>query len=293
MPRFSDKYNAYLEYFEQNLKNKLDFFLKYVEPVLQDSVKYSILNGGKRIRPVLCLAAAETLGLTRDEVIDFAIAIECIHSYSLVHDDLPAMDNDNYRRGKLATHKKYGEAIGILAGDALLTLAFEICLSKSNFDYNDAQALKIIANCAGASGMIMGQSLDLLSENGQNALDKELLYSIYNNKTVKLLTAPLLVVSVKTDNKFFNELSDFSYNLGILFQITDDVLDEEGTLESIGKTPHKDANVDKLTSIKIFGLQGAKDVAKIHYETCKNILKVIPNSEFLSDFTDMIYLRKK
>lgn len=291
MMSIDEKYSIYLSKFNAFLQTKFAEFQKEYPNVLADAMIWAVDGGGKRVRPVLCLATADMLGVKLEDVIDFAFAIELIHSYSLVHDDLPAMDNDDYRRGKLSTHKKFGEAFGILAGDGLLTLALEYCLRKQNFNANDAKALKIICEYAGASGMIAGQVLDLQNEKNP-AFTKEILYSIYENKTAKLIMAPLLAASCIAGGKYFNELKEFGYNLGILFQITDDIMDEEGDLASIGKTPHKDKEADKLTSIKVFGFDGAKNKAKMHYEKCKEILNNIPNSEFLSGFTDKMYLRK-
>jgi geranylgeranyl diphosphate synthase type II len=231
------------------------------------------------------------LGLSFDDVKELALSIETIHSYSLVHDDLPAMDNDDYRRGKLSTHKKFGEANGILAGDALLNFAFEHSLSKENLTVNHAKALLEIGKCSGYLGMVGGQVLDLQNENNPKD-DLDVLFDIVENKTAKLLIAPLVASSIIADRKYYDELFEFGYNLGFLFQITDDILDVEGTLESIGKTPNKDAESNKLTFVKYFGLDGAKAQAKERYEKCLQILSKIDNSEFLIEFTHKIYLRK-
>lgn len=285
------EYNEYLTNFNAFLQTKFDEFHNKFPSVLADSMQYAVEGGGKRVRPVLCLATAKMLGVSEKAVLRFALAIELIHSYSLVHDDLPAMDNDDYRRGKLSTHKKFGEAIGILAGDGLLNLAFETCLESDSFSVNDARAMAIIAEYAGASGMIAGQVLDLQNEKNPK-YNEEILYAIYENKTAKLIMAPVLVSSMIVGGKYFDELKEFAFNLGVLFQITDDIMDEEGDLSSIGKTPHKDKESDKLTSIKVFGIDGAKERAKMHYEKCKEILDKIPNSDFLKGFTDKMYFRK-
>ncbi len=293
MLKFDDKYRNYLTYFETNLVKTLDIHLNGVESYLANAIKYSILDGGKRIRPILCFATAEMLGTTVPEVLDYALAIECIHSYSLVHDDLPAMDNDNYRRGKLSTHKKFGEATAILAGDALLNLAFEIILSKQDFDSLDAKSLQLLSSCSGAQGMILGQALDLKNEKIKGNFNQTELFSIYENKTAKLIYAPLIMASVKSGYKYFEELKIYGYYLGLLFQIIDDIMDVEGTLESIGKTPHKDITEDKLTAIKVFGIEGAKRIAKKYYDECSQIIKKIPNNDFLLELTKKMYLRKK
>ena len=288
---YNEKYSNYLSAFDQQLNSAINNLVG-VPQLLKDAMVYAVVDGGKRVRPVLCFAVADMLGVNFSEVKEFALALECIHSYSLVHDDLPSMDNDDYRRGKLSTHKKFGEAYGILAGDALLNFAFEHCLSKPNFDNKCAKALSVLANCAGANGMIKGQVLDLYNEKSI-VLDEKTLYDIYENKTAKLLTAPLLISSIFADNKFYNELNDFGYHLGVMFQITDDIMDIEGTLELIGKTPNKDEQSEKLTSVKLFGIDGAKKRCEYHYNCCMKVLKTVDNSEFLAAFTDKIYNRKK
>ncbi len=289
---FQENYAKYLNIFNDCLNANVVKIEKNIGGILAESMIYALSGGGKRIRPVLALATAELLGLEFDKVKKFAFAIECIHSYSLVHDDLPAMDNDDYRRGKLSTHKKFGEAYGILAGDALLNYAFESVLDEDNLTSTfDVKALKILADCAGAKGMILGQVYDLQNEKNPK-FTEELLYEIYENKTAKLIMAPILIASILSGSKYFTELKEFGYNLGITFQIVDDIMDEEGDLGTIGKTPHKDKEVDKLTSVKVFGLDGAKEKAEEHYNICKNILKKIPNSEFLSQLTDKLFVRK-
>ena len=284
MTNYDAKYAEYLTYFNNCLDKRLLTLDKTTSSIITDAMIYAVAGGGKRVRPVLCFAVADMLGISLKEVEVYALAIEMIHSYSLVHDDLPAMDNDDYRRGKLSTHKKFGEANGILAGDALLNYAFETCLSKDNISSFDVNAMRVLFDYSGYNGMIAGQVLDL---EGEKTTDKTetLLTNIYLNKTSKLLTAPMLASSCLADKKYFNQLKEFGYALGLMFQITDDIMDVEGTLESIGKTPHKDENTNKLTSISIYGLDGAKQKAKELYTTCKNILSSIENSEFLSIFT--------
>ena len=291
MTDYTAKYNQYLTVFNDYLNKTFDNLDINAPKTIKDAMAYAVKDGGKRVRPILCMATAEMLGVNFDKIKDICIALECIHSYSLVHDDLPAMDNDDYRRGKLSTHKKFGEANGILAGDALLNFAFEIVLSKENFTINDAKALKILAEFAGYSGMIAGQILDL--ENEKNCSNEKVLYNIYENKTAKLITAPLLIASIYADQKNFEHLKLYGYNLGVLFQIIDDVMDVEGTLESIGKTPHKDLSVDKLTSVKVFGFDGALKKAEFHYNECKKILAEINADEFLHQLTDKMYTRRK
>lgn len=289
MSNFNEKYHKYLDFFNNELNCAINSLVN-VPSLLKSAMSYAILDGGKRIRPVLLLATAEALGVDSEQVKEFCVAIECIHSYSLVHDDLPAMDNDDYRRGKLSTHKKFGEANGILAGDALLNFAFEYCLTKKDFNINDSKALLFLAQCAGSSGMIAGQVLDLENEKCDNVSEKTL-YSIYENKTAKLIIAPVVIASILAGNKQYDKLYSFAYNLGIMFQIADDILDVESSIEVLGKTPNKDAESDKLTSVKLFGLEGAKERKKYHYNKCLDALNDIENNGFLLEFTNIIYKR--
>ncbi len=291
MLSYNDNYEKYLSFFNK----QLNIALKSLENIPQNlsvPMTYAVIDGGKRVRPVLLFATAEMLGLNLEEVKEFAIAIECIHSYSLVHDDLPAMDNDDYRRGKLSTHKKFGEAYGILAGDGLLNFAFEYVLSKDNFALLDAKALKILAEYAGVSGMIAGQVLDLSNEKSEN-ISQETLYSIYENKTAKLLMCPLLIASIKANGKYFEELKELGLNIGYMFQISDDIMDAEGCSEHIGKTANKDQIQDKLTAIKVFGIDGAKERREFHYKKCLENLSKMENAEFLLEFVKKLYERTK
>ncbi len=288
---FNQKYQEYLTYFNKNLNEYFNELADKVPKELYDAMYYACAFGGKRVRPVLCLATAEMLGLNLEEVKYFALAIEFIHSYSLIHDDLPSMDNDDFRRGNLSTHKKFGEATAILAGDALLNLASEVCLKKKHFTNADVSAMKVLFYCSGAQGMIRGQALDLKFEKAES-FSQDVLIDIFSNKTAKLISAPITISSLLSGREYLEQLSEYANKLGLLFQICDDILDEEGSLEQIGKTPHKDSQADKLTSVKFYGLEGAKEWANRLYEDCKTILSNIPNSQFLSDFTDMLISRK-
>lgn len=286
---FNGQYNGYFERFEKKLSEILASLNTSAPALITDAMRYSVAGGGKRIRPVLCLAAADMLSADIEKACAYAVAVELIHSYSLVHDDLPAMDNDDYRRGKFSTHKKFGEAVGILAGDALLNFAFEVCLGQENLTDCDFAAMKILAESAGYSGMIAGQVLDLQYEK-KDAGEKEL-YEIYSNKTAKLITVPLLIASELCSRAYYEQLERVGYHLGIMFQIADDLLDVSGDLATLGKTPHKDEKEDKLTSVKVFGKTGAVKNAKFHYESALEILKKIPGSTFLCALANKIYGR--
>lgn len=284
---FNKKYSEFIEYFESELDKYLNSLTK-IPNNLMESMRYSLFAGGKRIRPVLLLAVNEMLGGKKEDVIHFAIAIECIHTYSLIHDDLPALDNDDYRRGKLSNHKKFSESMAILAGDALLNLAYETVLNCKNFNEIDAKALKILANYAGVSGMIAGQVHDVFKTETN---DETGITNIIVNKTAKLLTAPIVIASIKNQNKHFDELFDFGIKLGMLFQITDDIFDAIGEFNEIGKTPKKDS--DKYNFVNLLGVDEAQKFNEQLYNSCKNYVKNIKNNEFLLELTDYIYFRKK
>ena len=288
---FDLKFKEYYNKFETDLTSYIENLKEGITPSLKEAISYSMLNGGKRLRPILGLATADLLGLDYDNIKYYLIALELIQSYSLVHDDLPAMDDDDYRRGKLSTHKKFGEAMGILAGDAMLNLAVETCLKKSSFTINDANAMRIIFDFSGYKGMVYGQVLDLESEKSATK-SEELLKEIYLNKTVKMFKAPLLAMSALANNKYYEELNNYGEALGLAFQIQDDVLDVEGSLETIGKTPNKDKDADKLTSVKIYGLEGAKELSKKLFEQAIESVKNIDNNEFLLEFAKKISKRK-
>ena len=261
---FTKIYNEYKEYFESELYNQVSS-LNSAEPTLKEAMIYSLKNGGKRIRPVIMLATAELLGVDKKDVLSFAIAIECIHAYSLIHDDLPAMDNDDLRRGKPTNHKVYGEAMAILAGDALLNYAFELILRRVS-DKNSISAGRLLALYAGAFGMIGGQALDILSEDKPlGDKSEETLYNIHANKTGRLLSASVLVPSCLAGNLHFDELSTYGKNLGLLFQITDDILDFTSTPEKLGKSVNKDKDSNKLTFVTLFGLEEASKKAEKCY----------------------------
>ncbi len=240
---------------------------KYIEEkeapqgTIYRAMKYSINAGGKRIRPVIMLATSELICGTHDGVMPFACALEMIHTYSLIHDDLPCMDNDDLRRGKPTNHKVFGEAIAVLAGDALLNKAFEIILKNSQLSPNmTLAAMNEIATAAGTEGMIGGQVIDIESENKQ--IDAVTLMSLHLNKTAALImsaakTGALLGGGSREDLLLMEE---FARYLGIAFQIKDDILDVEGKEEFLGKKTGADKENDKSTFVSIYGLEQSKKV---------------------------------
>ena len=292
MYNFEEKYNKYLNIFEDYAKSQAKQLTTTPE-ILGESMKYSLFLGGKRIRPILALAVAEILNVAEADILPYALALEMIHTYSLIHDDLPAMDNDDFRRGKPSNHKKYGEANAILAGDGLLNTAYAICISQCAKGERFCIASQVLCDCAGVNGMIAGQSLDLLFTSNNEICTEEDLLNIYKLKTGKLLLAPVLIASILSGGKSYFELEDFGKNLGELFQFTDDILDEIGSFEKLGKTIGKDKSENKLTSISFYGLDGAKIQADLRATRCYNVLDGINgDTEFLSELISYIRTRE-
>ena len=226
-------------------------------------MRYSLFAGGKRMRPALCLAAAAACGGRESAAMPLACAVECIHTYSLIHDDLPAMDDDDYRRGKLTNHKVFGEGIAVLAGDALLTQAFEIaaqCRAWPRYSHRDI--ILEIARAAGSLQLIAGQVADLEGE-GKRTSESQLKY-IHERKTSALLccSARLGGMSANCSAAQLRALTDFGYNVGLAFQIIDDILDVTQTSEQLGKTAGKDTAAQKATYPSIVGMEKSRKIAK-------------------------------
>ena len=233
-----------------------------------EAMEYSVLNGGKRIRPFLVKETAGLFDVPLNQALRVGAALEMLHVYSLIHDDLPAMDNDDWRRGKPTCHKQFDEATAILAGDALLTYAFEIMSHKNTHPDPQVrcQLVQLLAQAAGGfRGMVAGQMLDLLAENMQNPNNpEELIRKIEEMKTGRLLRFAIEAGAVlgQADIQAHNALMLYAMKIGLTFQISDDILDVEGNQALVGKTLHKDEAQNKLTFVSLYGLQGAKDLAK-------------------------------
>lgn len=247
---------------DARLKELLPAETAYPE-VIHQAMAYSVFAGGKRFRPMLCLAACETVCGDWKPALDAACAMECIHTYSLIHDDLPGMDDDDYRRGKLTNHKVFGEGMAILAGDALLTYAFEI-LAGMGSETNSRQMLQIIrevSKASGTAGMIGGQVVDIISE--QTKPTAELLQYIHNNKTGALIVASVRMGAILggADETQLAALTEYAHQLGLAFQITDDILDVVGDESKIGKPVGSDEKNEKATFPALFGLEQSRMMA--------------------------------
>jgi geranylgeranyl diphosphate synthase type II len=238
-------------------------------------MNYSVKAGGKRLRPLLMLETAKLFCEKIESIFPFMAAIEMIHTYSLVHDDLPAMDNDEYRRGKKTTHAKYGEDLGILAGDGLLNLAYEV-MSDAIIEEDDstkaAKAFQIIAKKAGVFGMVGGQTVDIISEGKE--IDLDTIMYIHNLKTAALIEASMMAGAVLggADNEEIGIVEKIAKNIGIAFQIQDDILDITSTTEVLGKPVMSDEKNHKITYVSICGLDKSKENVAKYSEEAMNLL---------------------
>ncbi|MHB8063067.1 MAG: polyprenyl synthetase family protein [Ruminiclostridium sp.] len=290
---FKEKQAYFVGIIEGNLAKSITIENPYY-PKLKEAMQYSLMAGGKRLRPVLALATAEMFGKELHEVLAYACSIEMIHTYSLIHDDLPAMDNDDYRRGKLTNHKVFGEAMAILAGDALLNMAYENMLKDALASDNSRKlrAMSIIAEYAGALGMIGGQVIDLDSEG--KSVDSDKLKAMHSLKTGALIKAPIESAAIicGADAKELKLLSSYATNLGLAFQIKDDILDVEGSIEDMGKSPGSDALCEKSTYVTMYGLDKSKKLLEaVTNEGMSFLERFDTKAEFLKELAVSLVLR--
>ncbi len=262
--------------------------------ILNESFRYSLLVGGKRLRPVLMFAAARMLGGKEQDVAPFAVALEMIHTYSLVHDDLPGMDNGDCRRGQPSNHRKFGGGQAILAGDALLNEAYALCFQESRRGRTYLNAAEQICLNAGARGMIAGQAADLFYEGREDAGRSEAEF-IVRNKTAKMLvsavTVPAYVYGM--DENIISLLAEYGRNLGFLFQITDDMLDVNGEFDKLGKSVGKDESEKKLSFVRLCGMEECRALAERYCAQCEKVLDVLPfETEFFKETARFVLNRE-
>ena len=271
---------AYREYAEQYLAEIFDRYETQPQKILFESMKYSLLAGGKRLRPIFVFDFCRMCGGDWHEAAPFAAAIEMIHTYSLIHDDLPSMDNDDFRRGRPTNHKVYGEAIAILAGDALLTDAFMEASTIQLPNPGDiAKAIGLLAECAGSLGMVGGQVLDIMAEERECTVQEVL--DIQNRKTGRLISAACALGAIAggADEEQFAAACRFAAALGLAFQIRDDMLDVIGTQEEMGKGVGTDAT--KNTFVRIYGLEKCEELVQRYTQMAIDALEVFPNNEYM------------
>ena len=230
--------------------------------MLADAMEYSVENGGKRVRPILTLEFCRLCGGNMADALPFACAMELIHTYSLVHDDLPSLDDDEFRRGNESTWKKFGEAFGVLSGDALLTYAFQIAADAGVSDHTTVKCIRALANYSGLYGMLGGQALDILNENNEVTLEQ--LCEIHRLKTGALIrcACELGCAAADASSEQYEDAKNYAENLGIAFQIVDDILDVVGDPEKLGKEVGQDEANQKTTFVTLLGVDGAKKLAE-------------------------------
>lgn len=281
-------------FIEKQLVHELERTVE-IEETLSASMRYSLLAGGKRLRPVLLMAAADAVGAKGTDFVTTGCAIEMIHTYSLIHDDLPAMDNDDYRRGRKTNHKVYGDGMAVLAGDALLTLAFEVILRQEGVS-NDTlvRVVREMSTAAGSSGMVGGQALDLVSEGKK--IDLKTLRAMHMGKTGALFRASIrsgAILGGASKGQLL-ALTDYAEHFGLAFQITDDILDVTGDETLIGKPVGSDVRNDKSTYVTLTSLKRARELAS---DAVQNALRSLDSfgkkADFLRDLVSYLVNREK
>ena len=285
--------NNFKLFIETN-KDKLNAFAKdYVEKlempdILKESITYSLVNDGKKIRPLSFLYLLKYYGIDYSKYFDVALAIELVHTYSLVHDDLPEMDNDDYRWGKYTNHKVFGQDVAVLTGDAMLTLAFEVLSDADVKPDLKVRLIKQFANYSGAMGMIAGQIYDVKQKNYD--VDADYLRKMHSLKTGRLIELPLdfaCLVANKLED--YNDVKEFGQQLGIAYQIKDDILDYYGDFEKIGKLP---SDEDMITYLSFYGIEECEELLKQHTFNAITVAKRL-NNNLLEDFANYLLKRDK
>ena len=281
----------YIRFIEQYLKDSCFQHPDEPQKILFDSMRYSLLAGGKRLRPILVLEFCRMCGGDWKKAATFAAAIEMVHTYSLIHDDLPCMDNDDFRRGAPTNHKVYGEAIATLAGDALLTAAFSFLAKAPYSAETRIQAVEVLSQCAGELGMVGGQVLDIQSEERQ--CTKQEVIDIQDRKTGALIRAACIlgVLAGGGDPAMIDAASGFATNLGLAFQIRDDMLDVIGTAEQLGKSTGTDTN--KNTFVQLYGIEKCDALVKEHTGLAIDALKIFDDTAYICQLSEELTGRTK
>ena len=281
----------------RRIEKALDRFLPETDALYKtvtDAMRYSLLNGGKRVRAVLALEFCKLCGGTEEEAMPFACAVEMVHAYSLIHDDLPCMDNDDFRRGKPSCHKAFDEATALLAGDVLLTEAFEAAAGAPVSAEARAKAVAALSHGAGSAGMVLGQELDLAAEAA--AVDEAALRRVHRHKTGALINAAVQMgaAAAGASEEDCRQLERFAFDLGLVFQIVDDVLDVTSTAEELGKPIGSDAENEKTTFVTLYGASGAMELARrLNGEACEQLNAAYgANSAFLTALARQLLERR-
>ena len=282
--------NAYVASIEEYLATRFDWYAAEPQHVLFDSMRYSLLAGGKRLRPVFAFDFCRMCGGDWHKAVNFAAAVEMVHTYSLIHDDLPSMDNDDLRRGRPTNHKVYGEAMAILAGDAMLTSAFGEIANAPLSAETRIKAVEVLSVCAAETGMVGGQVLDIMSE--ERECTEQEIRDIQNRKTGALIKAAC-VMGVLAGNGTAEQLkaaSDFADHLGLAFQIRDDMLDVIGDAEKLGKATGVDTT--KNTFVRLWGLEKCEELVQEHTSLALDALKAFENTDFMTELAKSLTSRE-
>jgi len=279
-----ERMNVYRVAVEEYLNGCFD--VPAPQQTLLDSMRYSLLAGGKRVRPVLVLEFCRICGGDWKKALPFAAALEMIHTYSLIHDDLPCMDNDDYRRGRLTNHKVYGEACAVLAGDGLLTAAFETAVKADLPAVALADAVRVLSFCAGEAGMVGGQILDLEGE--QKTCTAEEIHLIHKLKTGALISAgcQLGVIAAGGSSEQLEAARQYASGIGLAFQLRDDILDVTGDAAKLGKKTGMDVN--KNTFVKLYGLERCEEMVKEETDSAISALAAFPDAAFLTELANYL-----
>lgn len=270
--QYKETAQAWAQRTEQRLAELCDEYLPQDAEIGQ-AARYSLLGGGKRVRAVLTLAACELAGAPAERALAYACALEMLHCYSLIHDDLPCMDDDDFRRGRPSCHKQYGEATALLAADALVTAAFEVIANAALPAQSRVQAAAVLAKAGGARGMLYGQELDKRYET--QPASEEQLRALHAHKTGALIVAAVELgcLAAGADEALRAALAQYAAELGLVFQIVDDILDVTATTAELGKPAGSDASMDKTTFVTLYGLQGARALAENHNRAALDALQ--------------------
>ena len=290
MSDFDARGQEYRAYIETYLKAWYDRFQKEPQKPLFDAMQYSLLAGGKRLRPIFAFEFCRICGADWKKAAPFAAAIEMIHTYSLIHDDLPCMDNDDYRRGRLTNHKVFGEAMAVLAGDALLTDAFAVASTAQLEGRAMADAVAVLAECAGSLGMVGGQVLDIMSE--ERTLSEQEVLDIQTRKTGALINAACVlgVMAAGGSEKQIAAASRFAGALGLAFQIRDDMLDVIGTQEEMGKGVGTDAT--KNTFVRLYGLEKCEELVQKYTDIAIDMLQEFEDTGYITALAESLTQRR-
>ncbi len=280
--------------FLKMINDALEKYMPESDDIVSQAMKYSVRNGGKRIRPMLTLEFCQVCGCDPVKALPFACAVEMIHTYSLIHDDLPCMDDDDYRRGKPSCHIAFGEANALLAGDALLTLAFETAAKADLPAENVVRAVRELSFSAGILGMVGGQVLDLQNENKELTLQQ--LEQIHNLKTGELIRVACVLgcVAAGADDEKISAAEKYAKGIGLAFQIVDDILDVTSDAETLGKPIGSDAENQKTTYVSLMGIEKSQETAAILTQKAKDALCVFKgDTSSLKQLADKLQTRKK